>query len=355
MIPLYKPYIPPELPELNNILYSGNLSYGKWGKQFEQDLGDYIGNNQILTTNSYNSAMLVLLATLDIKSGDTIIASPMSCLASNQPFATQGLNIIWSDIDPSTGTLDPEQVRSLITKDVKAIFHNHFCGYVGYVDEINAIGKEYGIPIIDDAIEAFGSKYKNNMMGNLGSDCTVFSFETIRMPNCISGGGIVFKDKDLLKHAELIRDYGIERKSFRNNLGEIRKEADIAIAGFGAMPNEMNSYMGVVHLAEINRLINKQIENVEKWDVYFNKINNGLSLLQKTNQSSPNYWVYGLLSNDKESFIKEMRSKGFYASSVHANNNNYSVFGNLVDLNGVNKFMNEFVAIPSGWWIEKIL
>ena len=66
-------------------------------------------------------------------------------------------------------------------------------------------------------------------------------------------------------------------------------------------------------------------------------------LLQKTNQSSPNYWVYGLLSNDKESFIKEMRSKGFYASSVHANNNNYSVFGNLVDLNGVNKFINEFV------------
>lgn len=352
MIPLYKPYMSPELPELNNILYSGNLSYGKWGKQFEQDLGDYIGNDQILTTNSYNSAMLVLLATLNIKFGDTIIASPMSCLASNQPFATQGLNIIWSDIDPSTGTLDPEQVRSLITKDVKAIFHNHFCGYVGYVDEINAVGKEYGIPIIDDAIEAFGSKYKNNMMGNLGSDCTVFSFETIRMPNCISGGAIVFKNKNLFKKAELVRDYGVERKSFRNNLGEIKKENDISTVGFGALPNEINSYIGSVHLREIDLLLSKQNKNAHKWNRYFENKDDSLSMLNLTDQSNPNYWVYGLFSNNKKNIINEMRLNGFYTSGVHMNNNNYSIFGDKIELKGVKSFMKKFLAIPCGWWMD---
>ncbi|MDB3980078.1 aminotransferase class V-fold PLP-dependent enzyme [Candidatus Marinimicrobia bacterium] len=354
MIPLYKPYMPPELPELNNILYSGNLSYGKWGKQFEEDLGNYIGNDQILTINSYNSAMLVLLAALDIKFGDTIIASPMSCLASNQPFATQGLNIIWCDIDSSTGTLDPEQVRSLITKDVKAIFHNHFCGYVGYVDEINAIGKEYGIPIVDDAIEAFGSKYKNNMMGNLGSDCTVFSFETIRMPNCISGGGIVFKDKKLFKKAELIRDYGIERKLFRNNLGEIRKNADIDVAGFGFMPNEINSYIGLMHLKEMENLFGKIKNNANKWNIFFNDDKYDVKSLKINRFSEPNYWIYGVLATQKNSFLKSMRVKGLYTSGVHMNNNRYSIFRNKIDLKGVNKFMDQFVAIPCGWWVTKL-
>ncbi len=324
MVPLYKPYIPSELPELNDILYSGNLAYGKWGKKFEQNLGDYIGNKQIITTNSYNSAMLVLLATLGIKTGDKIIASPMSCLASNQPFATQGLNIIWADIDPSTGTLDPDKVRSLITKDVKAIFHNHFCGYVGYVDDINALGKKYGIPVIDDAIEAFGSRYKDNVMGNLSSDCTVFSFETIRMPNCISGGAIVFKNKKLFKKAGLVRDYGVERKSFRNNLGEIEKRSDISTMGFGALPNEINSYIGSVHLETINLLLSKQNKNAHEWNEYF-KDNDSLTKLNLIEKSNPNYWVYGFLAKNKKKMINEMRQKGFYSSGVHMNNNNYSV------------------------------
>jgi len=352
MIPLYKPYMPAELPELNNILYSGNLSYSKWSKQFELDLGNYIGNDQILTTNSYNSAMLTLLSTLDLKFGDKIIASPMSCLASNQPFATQGLNILWSDIDPSTGTLDPEKVRSLITKDVKAIFHNHFCGYLGHVDEINAIGKEHGIPVIDDAIEAFGSKYKNNTMGNLGTDCTVFSFETIRMPNCISGGAIVFNDKNLFEKAKLVRDYGVKRESFRNDLGEIRKEIDIKTKGFGALPNELNSYIGSVHLKIINLLLDKQNKNAHKWNEYF-KNDKSFAKLNLVEKSNPNYWVYGLLAKNKIEMINEMRHAGFYASGVHINNNHYSVFGGLVDLGGVNKFMNEFVAIPCGWWLDE--
>tara|TARA_Y100001935_G_C17293694_1_gene504904 strand:+ start:306 stop:1376 length:1071 start_codon:yes stop_codon:yes gene_type:complete len=354
MIPLYKPYMASELNKLNSILHSGNLSYGKWGKKFEEELGNYIGNNQILTTNSYNSAMLVLLETLNIKPGDKIIASPMSCLASNQPFATQGINIIWGDIDPYTGTLDPEKVSSLITKDVKAIFHNHFCGYVGYVDEINAIGKEHGIPIIDDAIEAFGSSYKNNMMGNLDSDCTIFSFETIRMPNCINGGGITFKNKNNFKTASLVRDYGVERNSFRNNLGEIKKEIDIEIAGFGALPNEISSYIGSMHLKKIDSLLKKQKINSTKWYKYFENYDGIFSSLNITKKSNPNYWVYGLLSKDKKNTISEMRQKDFYASGVHMNNNNYSVFGDKIELKGVKSFMEKFVAIPCGWWMDAI-
>ena len=52
-------------------------------------------------------------------------------------------------------------------------------------------------------------------------------------------------------------------------------------------------------------------------------------------------------------FIQKMKDQGFYATGVHINNNIYSVFGNKVDLPGVNEFMKKYVAIPSGWWFHK--
>ena len=151
---------------------------GSGGKLFEQKLGEYIGESRITVVNSYNSAMLIALAVIGVKPGDEIIASPMSCLASNQPFATQNLKVVWADIDPKTGTLDPESVKSKISPKTKAIFHNHYCGYPGYIDEINQIGKEKGIIVVDDAIEAFGSEYMGKRIGNTGTDITIFSFQT---------------------------------------------------------------------------------------------------------------------------------------------------------------------------------
>lgn len=182
MIPLYKPYMSKNLPELESILHSGALSYGRWGKSFENKLRDFIGIENLLTTNSYASAIQVALTVLGLHSEDEVITSPMSCLASNQPLQTFGLKIVWADIDPLTGTLDPESVRQKITDKTRLIFHNHFCGYVGYVDEVNMIGMEHGIPVIDDCVEAFGSKYKGNYTGNLGTDVTIFSFQTVRLP-----------------------------------------------------------------------------------------------------------------------------------------------------------------------------
>lgn len=351
MIPLYKPYMPQSLPELQNILYSGSLSYGKWGRNFEQKLVDFIGLPNIGVVNSFNSAMLVVLATLDIKPDDEIIASPMSCLASNQPFASVRAKVIWADIDPFTGTLCPESVKAKISGNTKAIFHNHHCGYPGYIDEINTIGKEKGIYVIDDAIEAFGAEYKGKMMGNTGTDATVFSFQTVRMPNTIDGGAFSFKDAGLFEKACVIRDLGVNRAIFRDAMGEISAKCDITDIGYGATLCEPNSYIGSVQIDELNSLIDQQRANASEWSRTIESEKPDLKLLS-TSQSYPNYWVFGVLSNNKFKTIIDFREIGFNASGVHLPNNNYSVFKNDEELPGVNEFYNQFVALPSGWWFD---
>ena len=352
MIPIFKPYMPEKLTEgIEDILYSGKLAFGEKGRAFEEKLSSYIGNEKLLTVSSYNHALLIVLSTLGMKPGDEVIASPISCLASNQPCAIKGLKVVWADVDPNSGTLSVDDVRSKINSKTKAIFHNHYCGYLGDIDEMNALGKEFGIPVVDDCIEAFGSELNGNKTGNLGTDITVFSFQTVRLPNTIDGGAIVFKDKTMFEKAKMIRDYGIDRTHFRDELNEISPKCDIKLEGYGALMSEINSFIGIRQMDEIDVLLKKQRDNAELWNGRINEIPDVISLSKKSN-SSPNNWVYGVLAKNKTEKIKAFREQGFYATSVHINNNIYSVFKNKVELKGVRYFMDHFVALPSGWWVN---
>ena len=349
MIPLFKPYMPQDLPELDNILHSGALAYGKWGHEFEKQLGEYIGNSQILVANSFNSAYHVLITTLGLKPGDEVVGSPMTCLASNQPFATHGIKVVWADIEPSTGMLDLEDVRKKISSRTKAVLMNHFCGYVGYVNELRSFCDEKGLFLIEDAIEGFGSEYKGKKVGNIGADATVYSFQTVRLPNTIDGGAVSFKDEQLYKEAVKVRDYGIERSNFRDDLNEINPLCDISQPGYGATLSEINSYVGCLQMKVIEELLLKQQQKACDWSNLLDV--QGVKPLSIVNGTKPNYWVYGVLVENKRDFIMEWRNKGYYVSGVHLPNNFYSVFGNQGTLNGVSEFYSKYVALPCGWWM----
>lgn len=348
MISLYKPYMPAEFPELEEILHSGALAYGKWGKAFESKLRSFVGVENLMTTNTYAMSIQIALTVLGLKPGDEVISSPMSCLASNQPLKTFGLRVKWADIDPKTGTLCPDSVRKSITPSTKLIFHNHFCGYIGHVDETNSIGREYGIPVIDDCVEAFGSKYKGNVAGNFGTDITIFSFQTVRLPNTIDGGAVVFKDKELYEAALLARDFGIRRENFRDERGEISPLCDISTPGFAGTMSDVNSYIGCLQMDAFPKLMEQQKANAAKWDeeLVCYKLNS-------REEIDPNYWVYGILSDNKIEDMLRFREQGFYASGVHLPNSYYSVFGEQGHHPGVLEFNKKFIALPCGWWFKK--
>ena len=352
MIPIYKPFMPDNIvSELNEILHSTQLTYGKYGRLFESQLKEFLSCEYILTINSYNTAINIVLSALGIQFGDEIIASPVGCLASAQPFVNKGLKVVWADINPDTGTLCPIDVESKITAKTKAIFHNHFCGYLGDISKINELGNKYSIPIIDDGIEAFGAEYNGKKLGNLGTDFTIFSFQTVRLPNTIEGGAIVFKSKDLFEKSKLIRDYGIDRTIFRTEDGEINPDCDIKLQGYGGLMSEINSFIGSKQMLFIDQLLNKQKLNSIKWQNEL-QYNHEIKSLAVNNNTIPNYWVYGTLTENKIRAINYFKSKGFYATSVHINLNIYTVFNNKIQLKGVDKFIKQFVAIPCGWWVE---
>ena len=258
-----------------------------------------------------------------------------------------------ADIDPRTGTLSPDSVRKKLTAATKAIFHNHHCGYPGYIDEINTIGKEKGLPVIDDCIEAFGARYKGRALGSLDTDVTLFSFQTVRLPNTIDGGAVCFRDIELHEKACKLRDLGVDRSTFRDDMGEISPLSDVRQPGMGVTMNEVSSYIGCMQMRHIDSLLAIQRRNAQKWrselteEPFFQPLGRS--------ETEPNYWVFGLLAKQgRIDGIRHFRTHGYYASSVHLPNYNYSVFGNYEnDLPGVREFYEHYLALPCGWWIEE--
>lgn len=354
MISLYKPYMPEKLVELDAILYSGALAYGKWGHAFEKAIKEFVAcKEDVLVVNSFSAAILVMLETLDIKAGDEIIASPQSCLASTAPLASYGVKVVWADIDPKRGTLCPDSVKKLISSKTKIIFHNHHCSYPGYIDEINDIGHHYGLMVVDDCIEAFGSEYKGRKLGNLETDITLFSFQTVRLPNAIDGGGIIFKDRDLYEKAVQIRDLGVNRKTFRDALGEINIMSDVQVHGYGFTMNEISSYIGCKQIEHLPKLFSHQRNNAKRWlsEISEKKLE---ILPLNTEDINPAYWIFGILAEHKMSIMMYFRKLGYMSSGVHVPNTFYSIFGKKQqNLPGVTEFYNHFIALPCGWWFKK--
>jgi dTDP-4-amino-4,6-dideoxygalactose transaminase len=220
------------------------------------------------------------------------------------------------------------------------------------VDEINALGREKGIPVIDDCIEAFGAEYKGRIMGSLGTDVTLLSFQTVRLPNTIDGGAVCFRDAALHRKACRLRDLGVDRATFRDAMGEISPASDVETPGIGVTMNEVASYIGGLQMERIGELLARQRANAGMWR---EKLSAGAGCHPLgRDETLPNYWVFGLLADrGREAAIRRFRGTGLWASSVHLPNNNYSVFGDKGGhLPGTKEFYSRFVALPCGWWVD---
>lgn len=352
-IPLYKPYMPC-LFGVKKVLRKTQLGFSKYGKLFESSLKKFIGNDNIRTISSFNIAYFVLLTVIGLKPGDEVIMSPLACLESTQPIISYRLKIKWVDVDPNTGTISPDKLKTAISDNTKLIIHNHFCGNVGYIDEINSIARYHGITVIDDCIEAFGSEYKGNKLGNVGTDYTIFSFSYVRYPNTLSGAAIV-SNLNNVSLIEKIRDNGINRLNFRLSNGEINPESNIDTIGFSGLMSELNSFIGYKQMKKITTVIEKQRRNALLWNSIIKNSNLNLRNIYLNRNSISNYWIYGILTDCKDQIKHKLDEVGLITSSVHINNNIYSIFSNEYNdyLEGVESFLSKFLALPSGWWVRK--
>ena len=113
-LPLVKPYIAPAeemMPAIEKILYSGYIAESEPVWEFQNRFGEFIGNPNVLMLNSGTAALHIAMLVLNIGQGDEVISTPMTSEPTNTTIALTGAKIVWADVDPRTGLLDPKSAR----------------------------------------------------------------------------------------------------------------------------------------------------------------------------------------------------------------------------------------------------
>lgn len=351
-IPLFKVHMPQSVKTpLLDTLFSGFIGQGPKVEEFEECLGEYFDNNNVITVNSGTSSLQLALRLANVGSGDEVISTPMTCTATNMPILAAGAKIVWADVDPVSGLISTESIKSKITDNTKAIIMVHFGGIPCDIEGINSLAKEHGIKTIEDGAHAFGSTYNGKKIGN-HSDYVMFSLQAIKHITTVDGGLLFCKSKTDYQRARLLRWYGIDRDTPRK---DFRCEENIIEYGYKFHMNDMNATIGLYNLPHMNDLLEKNRRNAKFFDEQLKNIEY-IQLLKVNPKCNSSFWVYSIriLNGKKQNFIEKMKEFDIITSQVHNRNDvNSCVKDFKEELPNLNILEKELVCIPVGWWLEE--
>lgn len=347
MIPIVKPYIPPAeelMLALQEIIYSGYIAEGEKVYEFERQFGEYIQNSNVLSLNSGTAALHIALLLAEVEQGDEVISTVLTAEPTNVAIKLVGAKVVWADVQPNTGLLDPKSVREKITDRTKAIMLVHYAGMVCDMNEFNKISKEFNIPIIEDTAHALGARYNGRPIGS-NSEYTVFSLQAIKHMTTIDGGILSLKDASKVDVARKLRWFGLDKKV-------PRLKNDITKPGYKYHMNNVNATVGLIQMKYVREIVGRYINNGKFFDAELQGIS-GVELLDYNPNTEPSYWLYTMKVEDRANFVKMMTERGISASELHLRNDRHSIFAESnIELPVFDEFYTKMVHIPCGWWLD---
>ena len=238
-------YTKPSITELE-VSYATDAARNGWGEKcyeyinkFEEKFKEYTGAKYAIATSSCTGALHMGLAAIGIGSGDEVILADTNWVATASPITYLGAKPVFVDILEDTWCIDPEKIEAAITPQTKAIIAVHLYGNVCEMDKLIAIGDKYGIPVIEDAAEAIGSKWQGKHAGTIGKFGT-FSFHGTKTLTTGEGGMFITNDAELFEKVLTFSNHGrakAQTKQFwPDEIGFKYKMSNIQAAiGFGQM------------------------------------------------------------------------------------------------------------------------
>ena len=189
-IPLSAPWIEEREEELVvEVLRSGRLSLGPMVDRFERALAERIAAPYVAAVSSGTAGLHLAVRLAGLGSGDEVITTPFSFVASANCILYEGASPVFVDVEPRTLNLDPSAVEAAVTERTKGILAVDIFGYPAELAELAQIAERHGLALVEDACEALGAEYRGRPVGSLGHP-TVFAFYPNKQMTTGEGGAV---------------------------------------------------------------------------------------------------------------------------------------------------------------------
>jgi dTDP-4-amino-4,6-dideoxygalactose transaminase len=262
---------------------------------FEHDIAKYIAKeNQFYSAalTSGTAALHLALSMLNVGKDDVVMAQSFTFCGTTNPVSYQGAELVFIDSELDTWNMCPLTLKEALehykNRSVKAIMPVHLYGMPAKMDILQQIADEYNVPIIEDAAEALGSKYKNQSCGTFGL-MAALSFNGNKIITTSGGGALVSKHKHYINQARFLATQARDKAPHyqHSHIGYNYRMSNI-VAGIG------RGQMEVLHQRVSQRRANNQ-----RYRDFFAGVDGITFQSEPDTDYFSNYWLTAILIDPK--------------------------------------------------------
>lgn len=240
-----------ELAHVSDVIRSGRLSrYGPDDDSFpakvrhlEEAIAEHAGVRHALAVNSGTSALYLALTGLGVGPGDEVIVPGFTYVATISAVVYARARPVLAEVD-DTLNLDAADVEARITPRTRAIAAVHMLGNPARIEALRAVAERHGLPLIEDAAQAFGATYSGRWLGSFGA-AGIYSFNEYKTITCGDGGMLVTDDEDLYRRCFAMHDQGHSPQ---------RRGVEVGARPMLGLNFRMTELQGAVLLAQLGKL-----------------------------------------------------------------------------------------------------
>jgi CDP-6-deoxy-D-xylo-4-hexulose-3-dehydrase len=324
----------------------GWLTAGRFTRDFERELANFVGARSALFVNSGSSANLVALSGLTspklgkkaLKAGDEVLTVAMGFPTTVNPILQNGLKPVVVDVELGTYDAKPDMLREAVGSKTRAIMLAHTLGNPFDLDAVQELCKKHDLWLIEDSCDALGATYRGQRTGSFGDTATV-SFYPAHHITTGEGGAVFVKSPLVKKQVESFRDWGRDcycetgqddtcTKRFGWKLGDLPEGYDhkytYSHIGYNLKATDMQAALGLTQLQKINGFITARNKN---FNYLYSRLSGveGLIMPKATEHSEPSWFGFPITLDpthpvNREELLRFLDSKKIGTRLMFAGN-----------------------------------
>ncbi|MBD0291607.1 MAG: DegT/DnrJ/EryC1/StrS family aminotransferase [Thermoleophilia bacterium] len=297
----YEPLRPALMERIAEVLEGGRFVLGPNVRAFEEEAAAFLGVPATIGVANGTDAIALVLAALGIGPGDEVICPAFTFYATVEPIVHRGATPVFCDVDPRSLNLDPDDVARRVTERTKAIVAVHLFGRPAPLAALPA-----GIPVVEDAAQAFGARIGDRRVGALGVAATFSFFPTKNLFALGDGGLVATGDGELADTVRLLRFHGS------------RDKQTFELVGYNSRLDEIHAAALRLFLSSLDRWNSQRREAAARYDEL------GLGDLLELPQDEPGhvYHMYVARTRERDRLLAALRtaeigSAAYYTRPLH--------------------------------------
>lgn len=300
---------------VSQALESTWISGGEFVDRFEKDFASYCGTTYAITASNGTTAIHMALLGLSVGPGDEVIVPGFAFMAAANVTLHLGARPVFVEVDPKTWCITADAVERSLSTRTKAIVPVHTYGNVCAMDEIVALGSHKSIPVIEDAAEAFGSRYKNHVAGTRAVMGT-FSFHATKTITTGEGGMVITSTQELNDCLRLYRNHGMLKSRYWHE-----------VPGHNFRLTNMQAALGCAQLEKMDEIVHDRKRVFEMYRTELSRVE-GLTMQHFGKDVAPVVWSVAVeldsraYPQGRDEVIRQLQNvgietrNGFYSASM---------------------------------------